>query len=388
MKVRLFPRSPTLKNMTTQTTDERRGCTSASNAAADKACPGRHLAQRGLKETESAEATQGTLIHAVFAGEKSEDVLDSESLKTLKRANEIESIILGNFLCSLDVEKPAECFVEKRLWNYTETHSGQADKYWLVKCTDGTHALLEDLKSLYGEQQSAAENEQLRDLAAMIYCNHGVKTVTAFINQPRVAWKVEDVKLVRYSEKDLMRAYREMNDRVQRSNDINSPRIVGPQCQYCKAAGTSRCPESQNAIVTLGSAQFDIDTASPAERGDWLVKLTMIAGIAEKSIAELKAGIRKNGEGWAEGWGLGKAKKTREIDPQSIPLIGASLSAHFDTFEPVQLAKCCKISVPKLQELHAKLSGLKGKQAFDHFEELFSELIETTEQQQPVQRIK
>jgi hypothetical protein len=370
-------------------TDERRGHTSASNAAADRLCPGRHNANKGLEETESAEASQGTLIHDVFAGLKEESVLDADSHKTLKRAQEIESIILGNWLCGIEVKGLAECHREKRLWNYVETHSGQADAFWLVDAEGGKHALLEDLKSLYGDHQDADENEQLRDLAALIYSNYGVQSVTAFINQPRVAWKVEDVKMVKYGEKDLMRAYREMNERVLASNEPNAKRIVGPkQCKYCKAAGTARCPESQKALVTLGTAQFDIETASPEERGDWLERLTMIAGIAEKNIAELKAGIRKNGEGWAEGWGLGKAKKSREIDPQSIPLIGASLSAHFDGFEMVQLAKCCKISVPELQELHAKLSGLKGKQAFDHFEELFSELINTTEQQQPVQRIK
>jgi len=370
-------------------TDERRGHTSASNAASDRLCPGRHLAQRGMEETESAEASQGTLIHSVFAGEKPETVLDSESAKTLRRAKEIESIILGNWICGIDVKGPAECHREKRLWNYVEDHSGQADAFWTVDAENGKHALLEDLKSLYGEHDDADENEQLRDLAALIYCNYGVQSVTAFINQPNVAWKVEDVKLVRYSEKDLMRAYREMNERVLKSNLPTSPRIPGlKQCQFCKAAGTSRCPESQKALVTLGTAQFDIDTASPSERADWLDKLTMIAKIAEKSIAELKDGIRKNGNGWAEGWGLGKAKKSREISPDKIPLIGATLAAHFDSFETIELARCCKISVSKLQELHAKLSELKGKQAFDHFEQLFSELIETAEQQQPVQKLK
>lgn len=370
-------------------TDERRGHTSASNAAADRLCPGRHLAQRGLPDTDSAEATQGTLTHNAFAGLGDESALDAESLKTLNRAKEIESIILGNWLCGIDVKGPAECHREKRLWNYVDTHSGQADAFWIVEDSRGKHALLEDLKSLYGEQQAADENEQLRDLAALIFCNYGVQTVTAYINQPRVAWKVEDVQLVRYSQNDLRRAYTEMNERVKRSNDKDSPRIVGPkQCKFCKAAGTANCPESQKALVTLGTAQFDIETASPAERGDWLEKLQMIAGIAEKSIEELKAGIRKNGEGWAEGWGLGKAKKSREIDSQRIPLVGQIMFGNFELFNSADLAKCCKLSVPKLQELHAKFSGLKGKQAFDHFEQLFGDLVETKEQQQPVTKLK
>lgn len=213
--------------------------------------------------------------------------------------------------------------------------------------------------------------------------------MTAFINQPRVAWKVEDVKLVKYSEKDLMRAYREMSERILASNEPNAKRIVGPkQCQHCKAAGTAKCPESQKALVTLGTAQFDIDTASPEERADWIKTLLMIEKIAKDSIAAMKAAIRKNELGYVAGWGLGKAKKPREIDPKKIPLVGAILAAHFDGFDTVQLAECCTISVPSLQELHAKLSGFKGKQAFDHFEGLFSELIDTTEQQQPVQKLK
>lgn len=369
--------------------DERRAHTSASNAAADRLCPGRHQAQKGLEESESAEASQGTLIHDVFAGLKEESVLDADSAKTLRRAKEIESIILGNWLCGIDVKGPAECHSEKRLWNYVENHSGKFDRLWLVDAEGGKHALLEDLKSLYGDHQDADENEQLRDLAALIYCTYGVQSVTAFINQPRVAWKVEDVKLVKYSEKDLMRAYREMSERILASNEPNAKRIVGPkQCQHCKAAGTAKCPESQKALVTLGTAQFDIDTASPEERADWIKTLLMIEKIAKDSIAAMKAAIRKNELGYVAGWGLGKAKKPREIDPKKIPLVGAILAAHFDGFDTVQLAECCTISVPSLQELHAKLSGFKGKQAFDHFEGLFSELIDTTEQQQPVQKLK
>ena len=365
--------------------------TSASNAAADRACPGRHLAQRGApREIESAEASTGTKIHAVFGGFEDESKLDAESLKTVRRAKDIESQILGEWITGLGQEQPATCHREERLFATRgghRRHSGQADAFW--RTADGRHALLEDLKSLYGETPDVDVNEQVRDYAAMIWKTYGCETVTAFINQPRVTWRVSDVKLVKYEREDLVRAYSEMMERVEVSNDIASPRIVGPvQCKYCRAAGTARCPESQTAIVAIGQAKFDIDNSSPDERADWLEKLMLIEKMVAKGIAQLKQGIRDNGEGWAEGWGFGKAKRSREIDPQNIPQIGASLSSHFDQFVPAQLASCCKLSVPKLEELHAQLSGMKGKQAFDHFEQLFGELIETKEQQQPIQRIK
>jgi hypothetical protein len=371
--------------------DIRGGMTSASNAQADRLCPGRHLAQRGApKEIESNEASTGTKIHAVFGGFADESTLDVESLKTLRRAKDIESQILGEWITQFSPEQPATLHREERLFATRgghRRHSGQVDAIWIT--ADFKHALLEDLKSLYGEIPDASVNEQLRDYAVMIWKTYGVETVTCFINQPRVTWKVSDVRLVKYEREDLVRAYSEMMERVENSNDIRSPRIVGSvQCKYCRAAGTSRCPESQKALVAIGQAQFDIEHASPAERGDWLEKLNWIVSMAEKGIAQLKQGIRENGEGWAEGWGFGKAKRSREIDPQSIPQIGASLSAHFDQFQPAQLAACCKISAPKLEQLHAKLSGLTGKQAFDHFEQLFGELIETKEQQQPIQKLK
>jgi hypothetical protein len=251
------------------------------------------------------------------------------------------------------------------------------------------HALLEDYKSLWGDIPDASVNEQLRDLACMIWKTYGCETVTCFINQPRVTWRVSDVRLVKYERDDLVRAYSEMMERVEKSNDIRSPRIVGSvQCKYCKAAGTARCPESQKALVAIGQAQFDIEHATPAERGDWLETLIRIEKTAKKCIAEMKEHVRNNSEGWADGWGLGKAKKPREINPQKIPQVGAILSSHFDAFIPSELADCCSISVPDLEQLHAKLSGLTGKQAFDHFEQLFGELIETKEQQQPIQRLK
>ena len=155
--------------MNTEQKDERRGHTSASNAAADRLCPGRHLAQRGLSyEVKDDEATQGTLIHAVFAGTEHESVLDKESLVTLKRAQEIESHILGGWLMGLAQDAPATCHREERLFAWRggrRRHSGQADAFWIT--ADKKHALPEDLKSLSGEHPDADVNEQIRDYDAI-----------------------------------------------------------------------------------------------------------------------------------------------------------------------------------------------------------------------------
>src|SRR6516164_6632567 len=60
----------TTKELLDASLDERRGATSASNAAADKLCPGRHLAQKGIpEEPKDTDAIHGTLIHEALAGD-------------------------------------------------------------------------------------------------------------------------------------------------------------------------------------------------------------------------------------------------------------------------------------------------------------------------------
>lgn len=359
--------------------DPRLGFTSASNAAADRACTGRHLAQRGCPEdSENRDARTGTLIHKVFAGEE-ENTLEGQEKKTLERAKVIEDAIVANWYAdhghgSPNIQKAAKR--EIRQWAYIDdkpVHSGQADAFWFTPKMD--HAILEDLKSLWGDVADADKNEQLRDLAAMLWWNYGVETVTAFINQPNVTWKIEDVVVVKYDKAALKRAHKEMIARVKASNKLDAPRVVGPQCNFCRAAGTARCPESQEAII--GAAQaFDFEKATPVERGDQINMLKSVEKIIEKTLKDAKESVANGLSGWATGWKVGEGKTLRSIESAAtcLQILGEFFPVSAE--DPDLVSQFTKVSVPDLLGLYTKLSKSPEATAKVEFQNLFGHLIQ------------
>lgn len=363
------------------TPDIRRSLTSASNAEADSLCPGRHLAQRGLPSYETSDAAAGTLIHRAFAGEEVEGMNPGQR-KTLKQARLLEESIVNDFfgnpepaLEPAEINKRAQR--EQRLWSSNagqEVHSAGIDAFWLTP--DWSGALIEDLKGLWGQHADAEVNLQLRDEAALLYENFGVQRVVVFINQPNVRWRIDDQKLVTYELEDLEAAHQEMTLRVLKSNDVTSPRKPGPkQCRFCRAAGTSRCPESQAAILGAAKAKFDASTATPAERGEWITTLKALEKMVKKVLSELKTQLQADPT-YIEGWEIKAGGATRSIE--NIWEAGAIFAEAFGEagFTREQFLACCTLSIPKLEELHDKLSGLTGKASKEQFANLIGHLIE------------
>lgn len=365
------------------TPDIRRSLTSASNAEADSLCPGRHLAQRGLPSYETTDAAAGTLIHRAFAGEEVEG-LNPGQRKTLKQARLLEESIVNDFfgnpdpaLTAAEINKRAQR--EQRLWSAMrlgeqEIHSAGIDAFWLT--SDWSAALIEDLKGLWGQHADAEENLQLRDEAALLYENFGVQRVSVFINQPNVRWRIDDQKIVTYELADLEAAHNEMIARVMNSNDIRAKRQPGPkQCRFCRAAGTARCPESQAAILGAAQSKFDASTASPARRGEWVSTLKALEKMVKKVLSELKTGLQAD-PAYIEGWEIKAGGSTRSIE--NIWEAGAIFAEAFGDagFTREQFLACCTLSIPKLEELHDKLSGLTGKASKEQFLNLVGHLIE------------
>jgi hypothetical protein len=76
---------------------ERRGGTSASSAASDLLCAGRHLAQRNLPEVAGEYADEGRIIHAALAdsGDGRLTKLTLEQRETFDRCREIEKKLVS-----------------------------------------------------------------------------------------------------------------------------------------------------------------------------------------------------------------------------------------------------------------------------------------------------
>lgn len=386
-------------------TDVRLGLTSASNAEADLKCPGRFLAQRGLANYESRDASLGSGLHKAFETGDASD-FGPMHRKTVERGRYLEAIVLRAWGSKVGFHDDIEIAVERlknrairehRLWlilHGQKMHSGAVDALWF----DGDerrHALIEDLKSLFGDVDDAESNLQLRDYAALVFHNFGCETVSVFINQPNVRWKEQDQRLITYQREDLEQALAEMTQRVLASNDPDSPRIPGrKQCQFCLACGTSRCPESLQVVKDFTSNWSQVWLYwSPAERGEFIEKLKLAESLAENALKEAKANIAKD-PAWAKGWSVSAPQQVRKVD--DVQRAAQILVDAFGQDDPKKreaifesIAKVCKVSLGDLEEIHAKLTTAEtGADKFAEFNLLFGDLITRTERAGSLKKVK
>lgn len=388
--------------MNSEPTDVRLGLTSASNAAADAACPGRNLAQRGLSNYESRDASLGSGLHKAFeTGDTSG--FGPMHRKTLERGRYLEGIVWTAWIrkCGIarggTVEAAPANMREERLWltiRGQKMHSGAIDALWFDG-DDRKHALVEDLKSLFGDVDDAESNLQLRDYAALVWHNYGCETVSVFINQPNVRWKESDQKLITYKMEDLQQALSEMTQRVLASNDPDSPRIPGrKQCQFCLACGTSRCPESLQVVKDFTANWNQVWLYwTPAERGEFIEKLKLAESLADNALKEAKSNIAKDPE-WAKGWSISAPQQVRKIE--DVQRAAQILVDAFGQDEPKKreaifesIAKACKVSLGDLEEIHSKLTSAESSgDKKDEFNLLFGELITRTERAGSLKKVK
>lgn len=230
--------------MQNNTTDERQGFTSASNAEADFLCPGRHHAQRNLPDTTTEDAAIGNRVHAVLAGEEIyTHQLSADEQDLVEKCQAIESEIVPKIFGDIDGSK-IKIVREQRLWSDFGgfKHSGKPDAVYIF----GKVGLVIDYKTGRNEVAESTRNLQLCDLAVLAAIEYALDEVHVAIIQP---WATMTPEVCRYSKKDLNIALAEMEARIVASNAANAPRIPGEkQCQYCKAKAF--CPEARETALT------------------------------------------------------------------------------------------------------------------------------------------
>lgn len=243
--------------------DERRGATSASNAAADKACRGRHLAQRGLPRTDSKYSKSGGQVHDALA-RRDPSALSPEQRQVYDNCVNIEGRLLEQFFG--EHLGKAKVFVEERLWalfkdaqGKSYEHSGRPDRIYRY----ATRAMIFEYKTLFGEVAEAPTNEQCRDYVALAKGHFvTVDEIAVAVIQPMVT--LEPTPAV-YDTGAMQRAEREMFDRVVASNDPQSPRQAGElQCQHCLAK--MNCHEYQR---WAGSMVVGMNTVLEVPVAQW-----------------------------------------------------------------------------------------------------------------------
>lgn len=353
--------------------DSRQGMTSASNAMADRLCPGRFKAQVGCAEIVSNDAEAGRIIHQALAGNQT--ILQSLTLdqrEVFDACREIEKRLMLQYLGN----EPTKVFREERYWaNYNDgerihRHSGTPDAVF----RSVTKALIVDYKTGQNEAPVSSRNEQLRDLSCLVRGHFVViDEVAVAIIQPLVTHSPE---LCIYSKYDLDRAAALMFERVVASNNPLSPRIPGEaQCKFCRAQQS--CGEYQRwagSTVPGMASILDVPAAdwTPEQRAIFCDK----AGIAEKWLNDTWDAMRKGSEEdpmFVPGYGL-KPGRFREVitDPQAC----------FDRFSALggtieQFMKAVNLAKGKLKEALHEVTGARGKSLDNAMKTLSQDISET-----------
>lgn len=230
------------------TLDENRGdWTSASNAASDHLCPGRHQAQRGMPELpKTPESTTGERIHAIWCGPGCLNATEEEK-DAAESLFEQERELAEQYFGKEAAFETVRC-CEQRLWHefpalFQPHHdlktSGRFD---VVRIHPGTdRALLLDGKTGWRQVEISERNLQLRRLAALVSLNMGaLDEIAVAVLKPHS----KPSQLCVYSYDDLAKSVAEMERDVSASHNPNAKRIPGEeQCRYCRAREV--CPARQ-----------------------------------------------------------------------------------------------------------------------------------------------
>jgi hypothetical protein len=358
----------------------RQGWTSASNAEADAACPGRHLAQRGLPEQQRDDADFGTKVHAALAAGKP-DGLTLEQTDIYDACQKIAAKLALQFFGNDSLS--VKTYRHRRFWLKLTNkegkgifqHSGEADVCYHI----GSRLLVLDFKTLPGEKTESSRNGQLRDLAVLAAGEiTGTQEVGVAIVQPLVTHSPE---LCLYKPDDLKRAALELYGRVVKSNDPKSPRVAGAiQCAYCLAK--PNCREYQAwATRMVPSPRTILDVPVAAWTGEQCALFLDNAGIAQQWLDDCKDAVKVRVEAdpaAVPGWAL-KPGATKETitDPQACFDRFAALGGNIKQFMGT-----VNVGKGKLKEAIHEVTAAKGA-ALDKAVKALTEGISETKQNAP-----
>lgn len=387
------------------TTDPRRGCTSASNAAADRRCEGRHIAQRGIPQRESADADFGRKIHEALAN-NSPDGLDGDQLGIYEQCTSIRDMVVekvfGGDAPNIKVIK------ERRLWAKITAkpgdknpaapryeHSGQAD--YMARM--GSRLLIIEYKALPGDVPSSSHNEQLRDQAVLAFRALLPKEIITAVVQPLVT---HDPELCLYDSSTLAKAELEMYARVRASNNPSAQRTPNSiSCKFCLANTT--CAEYQQwagsqlpdttPIIGVPVAQW-----TPQQRTYFCDMKSVAQKWLDDCEAEMKRLLKENPES-VPGYHL-KDGKTRETvtDPNQLFARFVELGSEWahkefpgippaQSLNPIYMG-CVAIRKGELEVLVRRVAGLKGKGLLAKMNELLDGITETKQDAPSLSKVR
>lgn len=354
--------------------DERQGLPSASSMERYQLCPGSYMAERGLPETTSDDAETGNRIHAALAGETVTPPLTDDEERTMEACRSQVQALLDSVIPTRDT-----MHLERRYW-WGNQWSGKPDLVAL-DCISA-EGLIIDYKTGRGEVASAEGNMQLRALAVLVAEEHKLERVTVAIVQPLAG----PPSVCLYSANDLRTARKEVLSVIDAIHRPDAPRIPSAKaCQYCKAKGTERCPES---IAVVESLPMEVSRdgreifLTPERLAELLEKLPMV----EKVIDAIRGKARRMLEAGetVPGWTLKPGAERETItDPTTVFNRAHAVGVNSEAF-----MACVNITKTKLKDAVKTATGDKGKALDARMESILAGCTETKQAAPSLAKVK
>jgi len=375
--------------------DIRKGLPSCSNAERLTNCNGSQAMMLEYPEIKTnADATKGTLIHAIMDGSKDISELPEEDHWIVNKMHELrEDIIHDTFGDNRDSNTVIK---EKRYWlkdkKGNDRASGQLD--YLEFDLSGL-GLLIDYKSGRGDYEDATINLQLRWLAVLLKREHDLKRIKVAIIQPLS--EGDKVSYADYDEAALSNAEEWMIHNIKKVGEASrqwkaqkafkdGQLYAGNHCKYCPALG--RCPATRDQVPQFNEEAApvleriekttELEEAPSQELIDMLPHLLDACTQAERTIKAIRTFAKDQlFQGViVDNWYLKDGSKVRSFS--ALLAMFRKLKKEYKV-APEEFLEACTISATGLKNLLKKKSpeGTKAKeieQVIDELAEEFGEL--------------
>jgi|694.fasta_scaffold19637_13 hypothetical protein len=339
-------------------------------------CPGSHQAEFAAPsvEEDTTEANIGNEVHAILAGELTEDTASVEAVQTAEMCEcQVSSLITewGHDAGNMLSEKRYGLTRLGGVVEVTEStkadviFTGQFDRLYI----SGTHGLLIDFKSLRGDHATAIENPQLMSLAVLVAKKHKLTDVRVALVQPMKGkpttadFNANGLKLAESWLFAALDAEMEAGP-----DDLRA----GDWCKYCKAR--YGCRKFQEAAIQEVEV---IEPATIAGMDGETQRKAMWARVSDLPDARLAAAMNglamvkyyvaaiegvakvraKNDLGFQQFFTLREKKGRRSIT--DVTKVFAACEAHGVTAE--QFTALCSIGLGDVKQLLKDATHSKGK---------------------------
>jgi hypothetical protein len=360
-------------------TDERYNAPSASAMRRIANCPPSHKLAQQYIDPGSAEASTGDKIHKaveLWGQHGATDDLSVEELETAEMCIDQRNELLDAWIGDGDYQ----VFLERRLimapigkvmdaepqaGPVKVIFSGKAD---FVAVT-GDRALVVDYKTLHGDHDHAAENDQLRSLAVLVHRRHKVDSVRVAIVQPRKGRPT----VADFDAEALVSAHVLVGEVLRNERDSTPDQVnAGDWCHYCP----HRIKCSAFAEPILATVEKHAERLETLD--DDTARKAMFARAAELPDAELAERYRalkwvgwyvnavegvtrmratENGEFASRYFRIEEGKGKESIS--DVALVWAELAKL--GVSPEAFSAHCKTSKTAVKALVKEATGLKGK---------------------------